>query len=156
MKPECPFCNKELIRNAFLRNKNFLAVYNIAPVLPGHALVIPVRHIESVFDFTPEELTIFGIFMLKTTRILLKAFNGEGFDWSLQEKECAGQSIPHLHFHIVVRKQGDLKSYGDWYPLIDQNDRMFLDSTLRDRLSADELDLITDHLKKEAKKWSEE
>jgi bis(5'-adenosyl)-triphosphatase len=155
MNTDCPFCLNANNNKAFLKNDHFAAIYNIAPILPGHALVIPIRHIESVFNLNDKELSELGDFMKQTTRILLKAFNGEGFDWSLQEAESAGQSIHHVHFHIVIRKTNDLESSGKWYPLVSQNDQILLDSTQRTRLSKEELLKITEYLAKIAMDGSE-
>ena len=156
MDNNCPFCSNTMLHNAFLETRNFLAIYNIAPVLPGHALVISLRHVESAFELSHEERIEMVEFLQKTTKILLKAFRGEGFDWSLQEKECAGQSIPHLHVHVVIRRVGDLDSDGKWYPMVEENDNHLLDSHLRPKLSQNEMISITRNLKAIANQLSEE
>lgn len=146
--PGCPFCQEELAKKAFLADDNFLAVYNLAPILPGHSLVVPRRHAESLLDLTEDEVSGFFTFARKVTNLLTKAFDGEGFDWSLQDKEAAGQTVKHLHLHIVIRKTDDLKEIGDWYPLIEQSDNLMLDSSVRSKLDEKEYSLITDHLRK--------
>ena len=82
--------------------------------------------------------------------ILMKAFGTDAFDWSVQEKPEAGQSIEHLHMHIVPRLKDDLARPGDWYPLVHQNDEEIIDSTDRKRLSLQEREIIVGKLRKVA------
>src|SRR4051812_9287501 len=110
----CPFCSKKT-EEAFLETTNFIAIYNIAPVLPGHSLVIPKKHIESLFELTDEETGELMILGKKVASLLSKVLNTDAFDWAIQEKEAAGQSVLHLHMHVVPRKIGDLPNPGDWY-----------------------------------------
>ncbi|HOW31503.1 MAG TPA: HIT family protein [Bacteroidales bacterium] len=145
---QCPFCTAEFTESAFLADNNFVAVYNIAPILPGHSLVVPRRHAESLMDLSANEVSGFFGFAREATRQLLKAFNGDGFDWSLQEKESAGQTVAHLHLHIVIRRKGDLEETGDWYPLVEQSENTLLDSFSRKKLDNEEYRLITNRLRK--------
>ena len=124
---------------------------NIAPVLPGHSLVIPTRHVQSLLDLKENEIRQFFSTAVKATRILLKAFNTDAFDWSVQEKKEAGQSIEHLHLHIVPRIKSDLPDPGDWYPLLQKADRMIIDGLGRPALSKSEMEIIVNRLKDIAK-----
>lgn len=126
---------------------HMLAVYNIAPILPGHSLVIPKKHLESINELSEQELLEFFTFARKTTRILCSAFGSDGFDWSLQESEAAGQSIAHLHMHIIPRVAGDLKKPGDWYPMLEQN-RSLIDSPERKSLSREEITATVSQIRK--------
>jgi bis(5'-adenosyl)-triphosphatase len=138
----CPFCSDTVRSSVFYNRADNLAIYNIAPVLPGHSLVIPRKHILSIAEFTDQELSEFFITARNTLKIIMKAFHSEAFDWSLQEKPEAGQTIEHLHLHIVPRIMGDLERLGDWYPLLQKNDAGFIDSMNRPRLPAGELSKI--------------
>lgn len=147
MKNNCPFCSPEISEQIIHENNQMLAVYNIAPILPGHSLVIPRKHLESINELSEQELLEFFTFARKTTRILCSAFGSDGFDWSLQESEAAGQSIAHLHLHIIPRMAGDLKKPGDWYPMLEQN-RCFIDSPERKSLSREEIKSIVSEIQK--------
>ena len=144
---KCPFCDKSVLKAAFAESKNFIAVYNLAPILPGHSLIVPKRHIESILVLTENEISEMMIFSRKVTSLLLKVFNAEAFDWSVQDQEAAGQTIPHLHMHIVPRFEGDLKNPGDWYPEIRGNNKELLDSFQRNKLSSDEMEQIISKLR---------
>jgi bis(5'-adenosyl)-triphosphatase len=146
---KCPFCDPEISDAIFARSKNFLAVYNIAPIAPGHSLIIPRNHHESILELKDAELEEMMIFSRRVTRLLMKVFDTDGFDWSVQDKEIAGQTLAHLHLHIVLRYPGDMPNPGDWYPKIQDNYNKILDSTARERLSKEELHKIIERLRKE-------
>ena len=115
---ECPFCLINSKEQAFATSPNFMAVYDISPILPGHSLIIPREHIESLHDLDPEKLAEFFRFAKEVTKGLCDFLDTEAFDWSLQEKQEAGQSVAHLHLHIIPRTTNDLPNPGDWYPLL--------------------------------------
>jgi len=148
----CPFCTPEILNSVFAKSEHFYAIYNIAPVFPGHSLIIPKEHFVSILNLSEEQLTEMTIFAGKVTRLLISVFKTEGFNWSIQDNETAGQSIPHVHFHIVPRKEGDLTVPGDWYPMIQNNAGEILDSIYRDKLNTTEMDKIVTHLRKESEK----
>ena len=147
----CPFCNASVLASVYYSRDNFMAIYNIAPVLPGHSLVIPKKHMTGVLELSNDELFEFFDTARIALRILMRAFNTDAFDWSVQEKPEAGQTIEHLHLHIVPRIKGDLTQPGDWYPLIQQNDNSIIDSFNRPRLHPGALEQITEELKLVAK-----
>jgi len=142
-----PFCHPKIKECVFLESNGFLAVYNIAPVLPGHSLIIPKSHITSIIDLDHQQRAEFLDATMKAVRILLKAFRTDAFDLSVQEKPEAGQTIEHLHLHIVPRKKGDLPQPGDWYPLIHTSDLMIIDDKDRNRLNEDDLRTIVKKLR---------
>ena len=147
----CPFCSKRK-EEAFLSSENFVVIYNIAPVLPGHSLVIPKRHAESLFDLTEEETGEFMRLGRKTAKLLSIVFNTDAFDWAVQEKEAAGQSVPHLHMHVVPRKIGDLHNPGDWYQEIEKSET-HIDSARRKRLNAEQMNDIVNRLRSKAEEF---
>jgi len=142
MTQKCPFCSSEINNQVFLQEKNMMAVYNIAPILPGHSMVIPRRHAETIFDLSEAELKELFTFSRKVTGLLMRVFDCVGFDWSLQESEAAGQSISHLHLHIIPRKPGDLEHPGKWYSLLEQQRNAIIDSPGRKPLDTDEISNI--------------
>ena len=143
----CPFCNPKIRECVFLESGNFLAVYNIAPVLPGHSLIIPKDHITSFIALTQQQRTEFLETTTQAVRILLRAFHTDAFDLSVQEKPEAGQTIEHLHLHIVPRLKNDMPNPGDWYPVIHTSDQMIMDDKNRNRLPDDDLRRIVEKLR---------
>ena len=147
MEPSCPFCAPAIRRSVFAESDGFLALYNIAPILPGHALVIPRAHRRSLMDLDAAELAEFTGFARETTGLLLRAFAATGFDWSIQDGTEAGQTVPHLHLHIIPRASGDLPDPGDWYLLLRRSREERIDEAARPRLSDAEMDGIVAHLR---------
>jgi len=146
----CPFCKPKIQECVFLESGNFLAVYNIAPVLPGHSLIIPREHITSFIGLSRQQRTEFLEATTQAVRILMRAFHTDAFDLSIQEKPEAGQTIEHLHLHIVPRLKGDMPGPGDWYPAIHKSDRMIIENGDRKRLSDDDLWKIVEKLREVA------
>jgi bis(5'-adenosyl)-triphosphatase len=144
---ECPFCSSQIQQSCFYESEEFMAIYNIAPVLPGHSMVIPRRHITRFLDLDEEALYRMVSFSRKVARLLIHAFDTESFDWAVQEGIEAGQSIEHLHLHILPRHPGDLPHPGDWYPRVEKNDKEMLDSEFRTQLKDEQLIQIVMHLK---------
>lgn len=145
MNTICPFCSLEHSPVVFASGNGFAAIYNISPILPGHSLVVPYQHVTSLFELTEDEISEFFSFARDITAFLCEAFESEAYDWSLQEGVEAGQSISHLHLHIIPRKQGDLADNGDWYGLLQQS----VDPENRDRIRLSETEhaAITERLK---------
>lgn len=150
IKIECPFCTKTT-EDFFLQATDFASIYNISPILPGHSLVIPKTHKESVFELSEEELAEFISLGRKTAKLLTHIFNTDAFDLAIQEKEAAGQSVAHLHMHIVPRKIGDLPNPGDWYQELEKNIPGDIDTFKRFRLTEKQLNEITERLRNAGK-----
>lgn len=150
----CPFCNPSVYKITFLESDRFLAIYNIAPILPGHSLIIPRAHVTSIMELSDSELFEFIRFSRRAISVLAHAFQTESFNWTLQEKEEAGQTILHMHIHIIPRKPEDLPEPGDWYPKLQDNIDNILDSRSRSRLSGPELQSILKKLRDAASEIS--
>jgi bis(5'-adenosyl)-triphosphatase len=148
MKEDCPLCSPKIRDHIFRESSKMMAVYNIAPILPGHSMVVPKRHVESVFGLNDEELAELFRFSREITHLLMNVFDSDGFDWSLQESEAAGQSVNHLHLHIIPRKDGDLNRPGDWYALLEKQRHTMIDSPGRKKLSPEEIKSTVAYIQK--------
>lgn len=149
----CLFCRKEILEKSFCATARFSAFYNIAPILPGHSLVIPNKHYESLFELPDDELSEMMVFARKITSVLKTVFNCDGFDWTIQDGVSAGQTVPHLHLHIIPRKPHDLPESNEWYSKIPMNEAKLLDSNNRERLSNKEYNDITIKLRLASTKY---
>lgn len=143
----CIFCKSEISGKSFYATVQFSAFYNIAPILPGHSLVIPNKHYESLFELSDDELSKMIVFARKVTSVLKTVFNCDGFDWTIQDGVSAGQTVPHLHLHIIPRKPLDLPETNEWYNKITPSEEGMLDSENRARLNDKEYVEITERLK---------
>ncbi|MCX5774287.1 MAG: HIT family protein [Fusobacteria bacterium] len=118
---KCVFCSEEILNNQFYESENFRVIYNIAPILPGHSLIVPKHHYISFLELNSElrhELIDLAQICVEEFKSL---FNAEGFDLTIQDGECAGQTVMHLHLHMIPRKTLDLPRPGDWYPKMREN-----------------------------------
>lgn len=143
---DCIFCSKAVTEKSFYSTSKFSALYNLAPILPGHSLIIPNRHYESLIELTDNDLGEMMIFARKVTTVLKTVFNCDGFDWTIQDGISAGQTVPHLHLHIIPRKPLDMPESNEWYSKIPKNEKQMLDSNRRERLSDHEYNAITARL----------
>ncbi len=151
LENDCPFCKKSIKEITFFESKNFRAIYNIAPILPGHVLIVPKKHITSFMELTDKGLFEFVKFSRHVILLLTRTFKTEAFNWTLQEKEEAGQTIAHMHIHIIPRKSKDIETPGDWYPKVKNNLQDIIDSEKRPKLKLEELKKIVTLLKETAK-----
>jgi diadenosine tetraphosphate (Ap4A) HIT family hydrolase len=77
------------------------------PIVPGHILISPIRHVAKFEDLNAEEVNaIFDLFK-ESKNALVKSFGAEGFNIAWNENKIAGQSVPHFHMHLLPRKDGD-------------------------------------------------
>ncbi len=88
-------------------SRNYV-IMNCYPYNPGHLMVVPYRHLDSLDKLTDDELNEhFGI-VRRATRLLREVFNPGGFNIGMNLGKVAGAGIDgHLHTHIVPRWQGD-------------------------------------------------
>jgi len=145
----CPFCAKQE-SDYFADSAGFAAIYNLAPIVPGHSLIIPKQHIESLFDLSDEAFHEMMQFSRQVMKFLCHYFHTDAFDWAIQEKPPAGQSIAHLHLHLIPRYAHDLPLPGDWYAKMVASESQQIDIHQRIRLNENALKQITEELKQAA------
>jgi len=105
---DCAFCDPEILANqTFYEDDLVLALYTYKPIMPGHCLIIPKRHVERFEMLTNEEACQICRVIKKVNAAAMKAF-GTGSYLLLQKNGWeVGQSVPHVHFHYIPRKVGD-------------------------------------------------
>lgn len=100
---ECPFCNPDAERELIVESATAYAMFDKFPASNGHALIIPKKHCADYFDLTFKEQSA-CIFMLnKVKEILAKQFNPDGFNVGININETAGQTVNHVHIHLIPR-----------------------------------------------------
>lgn len=112
-------------------------------------IVVPRRHVTSLMELNEDELAEFMIFGRDVARLLLKKFRAKSFNWTIQEGKDAGQTVPHLHMHIIPRISGDFARPGDWYHALRKQS---IDSDSRPRLASRALARVVAELRKAADK----
>jgi histidine triad (HIT) family protein len=103
----------ELPKVALYEDDLTLAFMDIMPSVEGHALVITKEKAETILDLSSEGATALIKTTQKITRAVKKALDAPGIMLVQLNGAAAGQSIPHVHFHVLPREQGlDLKLHG--------------------------------------------
>jgi diadenosine tetraphosphate (Ap4A) HIT family hydrolase len=110
MTPEpgsCPFCT---LPGARIERQSdlALALFDAYPVSEGHALVIPRRHVESAADLDEAELLEIWRLLAEMRKLIAQRSAPEGFNIGVNDGVAAGQTVRHVHFHLIPRYAGDL------------------------------------------------
>jgi len=118
----CIFCKiikGEIPSYKVYEDKNTLAFLDIAPVNPGHVLVIPKKHFTNMEEITEEELCQVMKIVKKIGQAIKSGLGVSGYNIALNNDPVAGQAVPHIHFHIMPRDENDglklwpQKKYGE-------------------------------------------
>lgn len=106
---ECPFCNPDLERTLIVESATVYSIFDKFPVSNGHALIIPKKHCADYFDLSFKEQSA-CFFMLNTVKQIIKeALNPDGFNIGINVGEYAGQTVDHVHIHLIPRYKGDVQ-----------------------------------------------
>ena len=106
---DCVFCCLEHSRIIDLELGSVFAIRDGFPVAPGHTLIIPRRHIATWFDATPAERLELWSAIDVVCDELSKSHNPDGYNFGINSGEVSGQTIPHLHLHVIPRYKGDVE-----------------------------------------------
>ena len=102
--PSCPFCNDG---EAVLSNELAIARWDVNPVAPGHILIVTRRHIANFFETTADEGQALLALLQEAKELLQREHRPDGFNVGINIGEVAGQTIPHVHIHLIPRYRGD-------------------------------------------------
>lgn len=108
MNSTCPFCDEMSLQNRLIKENELAKAFltNI-PIVPGHTLIIPKRHVMKFSELSQDESKSIFELMNDICHALRAAFDTIGFNFAWNEGKAAGQSVPHFHLHIVPRKDND-------------------------------------------------
>jgi diadenosine tetraphosphate (Ap4A) HIT family hydrolase len=104
----CPFCNPDTERELIVESATVFAMFDKFPVSDGHALIIPKKHCADYFDLTFKEQSACIFMMNKVKEIIAQRFKPDGFNVGINIGEQAGQTVNHVHLHLVPRYRGDV------------------------------------------------
>jgi diadenosine tetraphosphate (Ap4A) HIT family hydrolase len=105
----CIFCDLANEKSIYLlENKLFWSCLDDLPVTNGHALVIPKRHVDSFFDLSEEEIKSAYDLIKEVKDIIDKKYHPDAYNIGLNDGKAAGQTIFHLHIHIIPRYFSDV------------------------------------------------
>ena len=106
----CIFCRiakGEIPCAKVYEDENVLAFLDLAPVHPGHTLVIPKEHYRDMLEFPAEKGSVIFAAVQKVAAAVVKATGAQGFNIMQNNGIAAGQTMFHIHWHIIPRFDND-------------------------------------------------
>lgn len=103
----CPFC---YLPEERIRGSNVYGIWirDGFPISPGHSLIIPKRHVGSFFELTSMEREAL-LALLDAAKAAAADLMPDGYNIGINDGAAAGQTVPHLHIHLIPRFKGDLE-----------------------------------------------
>ncbi|TFK87942.1 diadenosine hydrolase [Polyporus arcularius HHB13444] len=118
------FSTFDVSRQAFYRSGLAAAIVNLKPIVPGHVLIIPTRVVPRLADLKHDELASLMASVQHVGRVIERVYAADGLTIACQDGKAAGQTVPHVHFHLLPRKlQGDrFANNDDVYPALERSE----------------------------------
>ena len=108
----------------FLKSKNSVAFVNIAPVIRGHCLVAPIdSKMKRMNDLDDAHVSDLMSLSRDVGSLLELSFGCNSTTFAIQDGMHSGQSVPHVHVHIIPRREGDFSNDGEVYREIEKQER---------------------------------
>ncbi|PUU72259.1 HIT-like domain-containing protein [Tuber borchii] len=98
------------------------ALVNLKPLLPGHVLVCPNRVVPRLKDLSTDEVTDLFLTVQKVSKVTEKIYKADSLNIAMQDGIAAGQSVPHVHIHIIPRHFQDLPQEDQIYTMLESQD----------------------------------
>lgn len=110
MSEDCPFCTRLRQERLFHEGELWFTCFDESPVNQGHMLCILKRHEGDLFGVTPEEWAELEIMIRSVKEDMDNMFSPDGYNIGVNVGEAAGQTVPHLHVHVIPRYEGDCEN----------------------------------------------
>jgi diadenosine tetraphosphate (Ap4A) HIT family hydrolase len=94
--------------SVFHAGELILGLWDAFPVSPGHALLLPRRHVATWWDATPEEQRELVAALTVARDEIRRRHRPDGFNVGINAGAAAGQTVFHLHVHVIPRYAGDV------------------------------------------------
>ncbi|KZT51041.1 HIT-like protein [Calocera cornea HHB12733] len=117
------FSTFDVTRQVFLHTRLSYGLVNLKPIVPGHVLVVPRRVVPRLADLTPQEITDVFETVRRVGQVVEKAYKGSALTIACQDGPAAGQSVPHVHVHVIPRRWEDFGGRNDdVYPALEAHE----------------------------------
>ncbi len=107
MLSDCIFCNKDKLNPVLAENEQVFAIKDEYPVSEGHTLIITQKHTQNYFQLSPEEKKALWDMADQLKDQLQEQYQPDGFNLGINIGRAAGQTIDHVHLHLIPRYEGD-------------------------------------------------
>ncbi|MDC3413122.1 HIT family protein [Aquibacillus sp. 3ASR75-11] len=104
----CPFCNQDELKIE-LENEAAVAFYDKYPVQQGHLLIIPKAHAETYFDASTIQIMAIHDLIHQGKKLIDDQYAPDGYNIGVNVGEFGGQTVNHLHVHLIPRYEGDME-----------------------------------------------
>ena len=125
-KDDCIFCKiaaGEISSATVYVDDDFRAILDLGPAAKGHTLVIPKSHSDNLLSVEPDTAAKALKVISKTANAIKEALGCDGINVVQNNGEAAGQTVMHLHFHIIPRYKNDSVNIG-WQPMKPSNEEL--------------------------------
>ncbi|WFD36634.1 hypothetical protein MCUN1_003519 [Malassezia cuniculi] len=102
------FSTFDVSEQTFYETPLSAAIVNLKPIVPGHVLVIPKKHYSRLADIPHETLADLFQTVQHVGKVVESAFSGDSLTVSVQDGASAGQTVDHVHVHVIPRRPGDI------------------------------------------------
>ncbi|OWZ26513.1 bis(5'-adenosyl)-triphosphatase [Cryptococcus neoformans] len=117
------FAAFDVSRQVFYRSALSVGIVNLKPLLPGHVLIVPKRVVPRLADLEANEVSDLFLSVQHVGKVLEDVYKARAMTVSLQDGVAAGQSVPHVHIHLIPRNPTDYDGKNDRiYPLLEQSE----------------------------------
>ena len=107
---DCLFCkiaSKEIPSEVVYEDEAAIAFLDVNPLTLGHTVIIPKSHAENILDLADDRVGATFLAVKHVAKMLERAVNPEGFTIGINHGRISGQTVPHLHIHVIPRYLGD-------------------------------------------------
>ncbi|KAK8167707.1 bis-tetraphosphatase, partial [Phyllosticta citrichinensis] len=88
------------------------ALVNLKPLLPGHVLICPRRVVPRLSQLSTAEISDLFLTVQRVSRMIERVYAADALNVAVQDGVAAGQSVPHVHAHVIPRRNGDMEGRG--------------------------------------------
>ena len=111
----CIFCNKSKL-NIIFEDETFYVIRDAYPVTKDHTLIILNEHDKTYFDLEDKDIVQLNNIIKSQKKSLMDEDNSiTGFNIGINQGESAGQTVMHLHIHLIPRRNGDVTDPNYFY-----------------------------------------
>lgn len=110
VKQDCIFCKiaaGEIPSRTIYEDDSFRTILDISPASRGHAIILPKNHAANIYELPEKDASRIFVVAKKIATAMKEATNCEGLNILQNNGELAGQTVFHLHVHVVPRYQDD-------------------------------------------------
>ncbi len=107
---DCIFCkiiDESIPSYTVYEDDNVIAFFDILPISQGHTIIAPKNHVADIESMSEEDMCAMAGAIKKIGKAVMDGLNVKGYSVFMDNKSAANQHVPHAHFHLVPRAEGD-------------------------------------------------